>query len=56
MSKKKISAFEFAIMALADPEEAKKYEPFTRKEELQQRETMLREQAKLLKVTHPNQQ
>ena len=32
---KKISRFEFAIMQVVDPVEAKKYKPFTEKEELE---------------------
>lgn len=50
MEKKKISAFEYVFMQAADPEKAKQYEPYTKDEELKQREDNLREQASRLKV------
>lgn len=48
--KKKISAFEFAIMQVADPEKAKEYEPFTAGEETQIRIDKLRNQASKMQV------
>ena len=33
MEKQKISAFEFAIMSVAEPEKSKQFEPLTRDEE-----------------------
>ena len=48
--KKKVSAFEFAIMNAADPEYAKYFEPRTREEELQLREANLKEQAKRIRI------
>lgn len=54
MKAEKISAFEFAIMEIADPKEAKKYKPFTRDEELQMRKDKLRKQAKRMKITKEN--
>lgn len=33
MDKKKLSAFEFVIMQIADPEKAEQYEPLTRDQE-----------------------
>lgn len=48
--KKKISAFEFAIMQVADAEEAKKHEPFTKEEENKMREDKLINQAKRMRI------
>jgi hypothetical protein len=49
-NKEKISAFEFAIMEIADPEEAKKYKPLTKQEENEIRVDNLINQAKKLRV------
>jgi hypothetical protein len=54
MEKKKISAFEFAIMQAATPEKAKEYEAFTKVEELKMREDSLRKQAGKLKINKNN--
>jgi hypothetical protein len=48
--KKKISAFEYAIMQIADPEAAKDHQPFTKEEEEKQRIEKLRGQAASMKV------
>ncbi len=50
MTKKKISGFEFAIMEVADPEEAKNNEPFTKEEEINLRKESLLKTAKDLKI------
>lgn len=39
--KEKISAFEFAIMSIADPENAKNYTPFTAAEKAKEKKTVL---------------
>lgn len=51
MEKKKVSAFEFVFMQASEPEKAKKYEPFTKEEELKQREENLKEQASKIRIT-----
>lgn len=51
-AKRKISAFEFAIMQAAHPKESDKYEPFTRAEENQMRLDKLMNQAKEMRVKH----
>lgn len=51
-TKKKISAFEFAIMEVADSEGAKNYEPFTKEEETQMRVDKLMNQAKRMQIKH----
>ena len=48
--KKKISAFEFAIMQVADPEKAKDYEALTKEEENEIRIAKLRSQAQKMQV------
>lgn len=50
----KISAFEFAIMQVSDPEGAKDYEPYTRDEELEQRRENLKRQASQIVIQKPN--
>lgn len=50
MEKKKISAFEFAIMEIADPELAKKHRPETREEETDRRKEKLKAMAQRLMV------
>lgn len=47
---KRMSAFEHAILNQVDPEEAKKYKPYTKEEELEQRENHLKEQASKIRV------
>lgn len=48
-NKTKVSAFEFAIASVADPESAKNMIPETRKEELKMRKKNLIQTAKKLK-------
>lgn len=48
--KKKISAFEYAIMQTITPEETKNYEALSREEEMESRENKLINQAKKLKI------
>lgn len=47
---KKISAFEFAIMKIADPEEAKKHQSYTREEENKIRVDKLMNQSKRMYI------
>lgn len=53
MKKIKISAFEFAIMSVADPEGAKNYYPETEEERQQKRIDDLQRQASKLKIITP---
>ena len=53
MKKTKISAFEFAILSVADPEEAKKYEPETEQERHQKRIADLQRQSSKIKILTP---
>lgn len=48
--KKKISAFEFVIMQIADKDEAEKYTPFTKEEETQQRVNHIKSQMSKIKI------
>lgn len=50
MEKKKISAFEFAIMEVADPDKAKECEPLTKEEEDKIRYDKIMSVAKRMKI------
>ena len=50
IEKTKISAFEFAIMQIADPEEVKKYRPLTEKEQNQIRVDKITDFVKKIKT------
>jgi hypothetical protein len=47
---KKVSAFEFAIMQIAQPERAKEYRAYTREEQTQRRIGKLKTDASKMKV------
>jgi hypothetical protein len=47
---RKLSAFEFAIMEVADPEQAKDLQPYTPEEELEMRIQKLKDQASGLAI------
>lgn len=51
--KEKVSAFEFAIMQVADPRGSKKYDPITKEEETEARKQKLINDASKLKVKKP---